>query len=302
MRLIRSVLRPANISLSRQFQWCQVIKPSRTHLHPELMETSNLMHGSHIKWSGRSYAASAPSNTMEVKKSRRRVSKDERRYMVEKYFNKYMEMNAGKFPTVSDAVKDVGGSYYFVRQILQELIYNSKMSSMSTKDALVEKETLNKDAISTNFAEVSRTSKLQEIISPSSKLESTDPGSKTYELEQGPQSSVTVEANINDETQIFSAVSAKSEHVGTESHRSVDEPENCLAVDPQNNIRKETIHEDQLKFDGLQPKSEPQESIEVSGRELDEVPSKELEPQKKSSMWKNLKSFANEILDIWRRS
>ncbi|EYU36306.1 hypothetical protein MIMGU_mgv1a014376mg [Erythranthe guttata] len=191
-----------------------------------------------------------------------------------------MEMNPGKFPTVSDAVKDVGGSYYFVRQILQELIYNSKLSSMK----------------------VSRTSKLPEIISPSSKVESTDPGSKTYELEQGPQSSVTVEANINDETQIFSAVNAKSEDVGTESHHSVDEPESCLTLDPQNNIRKETIHEDKVKFDGLQPKSEPQESVEVSGRELDEVPSKELEPQKKSSMWKNLKSFANEILDIWRRS
>ncbi|KAL9143769.1 hypothetical protein ABFS82_14G255500 [Erythranthe guttata] len=302
MRLIRSVLRPATISLSRQFQWCQVIKPSRTHLHPELMETSNLMHGSHIKWSGRSYAASAPSNTMEVKKSRRRVSKDERRYMVEKYFNKYVEMNAGKFPTVSDAVKDVGGSYYYVRQILQELIYNSKMSSMSTKDALVEKETLNKDEISANFAEVSRTSKVREIVSPSSKVESTDPGSETYELEQGPQSSVTVEANINDETQIFSAVSAKSEDVGPESHHSVDEPESCPTLDPQNNIRKETIHEDKVKFDGLQPKFEPQESVEVSGRELDEVPTKELEPQKKSSVWKNLKSFANEILDIWRRS
>ncbi|XP_012838724.1 PREDICTED: uncharacterized protein LOC105959218 [Erythranthe guttata] len=239
---------------------------------------------------------------MEDKNSRRRLSKDERIYMVEIYFNKYMEMNPGKFPTVSDAVKDVGGSYYFVRQILQELIYNSKLSSMSTKDALVEKQTLNKDEISTNFAEVSRTSKLPEIISPSSKVESTDPGSKTYELEQGPQSSVTVEANINDETQIFSAVNAKSEDVGTESHHSVDEPESCLTLDPQNNIRKETIHEDKVKFDGLQPKSEPQESVEVSGRELDEVPSKELEPQKKSSMWKNLKSFANEILDIWRRS
>lgn len=37
-------------------------------------------------------------------------------------------MNAGKFPTASDAKKNVGGGYYVVRQILQELEYNSSLT------------------------------------------------------------------------------------------------------------------------------------------------------------------------------
>ena len=37
-------------------------------------------------------------------------------------------MNAGKFPTASNAMKQVGGSYYIVRKILQELEYKSKLS------------------------------------------------------------------------------------------------------------------------------------------------------------------------------
>lgn len=38
-------------------------------------------------------------------------------------------MNAGKFPTASFAVKQVGGSYYTVRKIIQELQYKSKLTS-----------------------------------------------------------------------------------------------------------------------------------------------------------------------------
>lgn len=37
-------------------------------------------------------------------------------------------------------------------------------------------------------------------------------------------------------------------------------------------------------------------------RELPRVPAEDAEPQRKSSMWTNLKSFANEILSIWKRS
>ncbi|CAA2996624.1 Hypothetical predicted protein [Olea europaea subsp. europaea] len=44
-------------------------------------------------------------------------------------------MNAGKFPTASDARKEVGGSYYTIRQILQELEYNSKMSPIDIREA-----------------------------------------------------------------------------------------------------------------------------------------------------------------------
>lgn len=38
-------------------------------------------------------------------------------------------MNGGKFPNISLAQKQVGGSYYTVRKIIQELQHKSKMSS-----------------------------------------------------------------------------------------------------------------------------------------------------------------------------
>lgn len=41
---------------------------------------------------------------------------------------RYRAMNAGKFPTPSYAHKQVGGCYYIVRRILQELQYTAKMS------------------------------------------------------------------------------------------------------------------------------------------------------------------------------
>lgn len=40
-------------------------------------------------------------------------------------------MNAGAFPTVSCAKKELGGSYYVVKSILQELQYKAKMSPWS---------------------------------------------------------------------------------------------------------------------------------------------------------------------------
>jgi len=55
--------------------------------------------------------------------------------MIDYYCNSYFgiicrhrALNAGRFPTVSHAQKQVGGSYYVVREIIQELEYSHKMS------------------------------------------------------------------------------------------------------------------------------------------------------------------------------
>ncbi|KAK4434425.1 hypothetical protein Salat_0605300 [Sesamum alatum] len=299
MRLIRSVLRPANIGLSRRFQ---VTKTSSARLCP-VIERSSMVHGSNTQWRGRSYAASASSDTVECRKARRRVSKDERKSMVENYVNKYREMNAGKFPSVSDAVKGVGGSYYVVRQILQELQYNSKISPADAKDASLEKIFVSKDEISTKSVEVSQTRELGEV-SAISKMATAKSRSKSFKSKKRPQSSISVEESINDETQLFSAVSDRSKDVGTQSHRPSDEPKSSLHPNPEHNGKQEIIHEDKLKFDGLRTEAEPQESTgsEISRRELHKVPTEDAEPQSKTSVWQNLKSFANGIFSRWKRS
>lgn len=110
-------------------------------------------------------------------------------------------MNAGKFPTVSDAMKDVGGSYYFVREILQELIYKSKMSPIGTKDTSLEKIVLNKDEISTNTAEVSQTRKLEDSLLSEAEIRSSN--SNSFEPKQGRQSSTKAKVCISDGTWLF---------------------------------------------------------------------------------------------------
>lgn len=67
--------------------------------------------------------------------------------------NRYREKTEGKFPSPSDTMKDVGGSYYVVRQILQEMIYNSKQSSMACKDTSLDKSTRKKNEMIYNSKE-----------------------------------------------------------------------------------------------------------------------------------------------------
>lgn len=54
---------------------------------------------------------------------------------------RYRISNAGKFPTTSAAQKQVGGSYYVIRQILQEIQYKFKLSNVSKKDEVQLKKT-----------------------------------------------------------------------------------------------------------------------------------------------------------------
>ncbi|PPR93077.1 hypothetical protein GOBAR_AA27595 [Gossypium barbadense] len=111
---------------------------------------------------GRSFAASLPSPSDSPK--RKRVSKDERRDLIESFVNRtrvwhdicalangnclmtincqaglarsgklqYKSLNGGKFPSVTAAQKEVGGSYYVVRKVLQELEYKSKICSSNS--------------------------------------------------------------------------------------------------------------------------------------------------------------------------
>ncbi|XP_020221406.1 uncharacterized protein LOC109804062 isoform X2 [Cajanus cajan] len=94
-----------------------------------------------VQQRGWSYAASVSSDEPDAQKGRKRVTRQERRAMVESFVNKYRAENAGKFPTISDTKKQAGGGYYVVREIVLELQYKSKMnSSKGVDEILVEKQ------------------------------------------------------------------------------------------------------------------------------------------------------------------
>ncbi|CAI9776343.1 unnamed protein product [Fraxinus pennsylvanica] len=276
MRLVRSMFWSPNVRHYRQFR--------RHNANPRqvYIETSSIGHSSIIKWRGRLFSASVPSDTNEVKKSRKKVSKDERRAMVENFVNKYKAMNAGKFPTAFKAMKEAGGSYYFIRQILQELEYNSKMSSMGTKDlSSVGNYSMKKNEMST-----------EELSSGSS----TDAAQVSGNVS-------TFDANISKDGQIYNENSLEnqnSNYVATKPHRGVGEVDKILHSHPQkpeDYVKEETGSDDTLKFDRLKPKAQKGKS----SRELYREPSEDAEPEGKSSVWENLKSLANGFLGIWRK-
>ncbi|KAA3483663.1 serrate RNA effector molecule-like protein isoform X1 [Gossypium australe] len=101
---------------------------------------------------GRSFAASLPSPSDSPK--RKRVSKDERRDLIESFVNRYKSVNAGKFPSVTAVQKEVGGSYYVVRKVLQELEYKSKICSSNSSYENLSAKAANKRDKSFSVVEV----------------------------------------------------------------------------------------------------------------------------------------------------
>ncbi|KAB1212982.1 hypothetical protein CJ030_MR5G025793 [Morella rubra] len=113
---------------------CKFHRISLRYVLTVCRDINEVVRGSSTQWRGKSYAASAASSDIpsDAQRRRKRVSIDERQAMVECFVNKYRQMNAGKFPQISVARKQVGGSHYTVRKIIQELEYKSKMSRKGT--------------------------------------------------------------------------------------------------------------------------------------------------------------------------
>ncbi|KAL2555595.1 uncharacterized protein Fot_00334 [Forsythia ovata] len=77
-------------------------------------------------WVGQTFALST-SNDSRGRKSRIRRSKEERKEMVESFINKYQKSNNGNFPSLNLTHKEVGGSFYTVREIVREIIQENRV-------------------------------------------------------------------------------------------------------------------------------------------------------------------------------
>ncbi|XP_051120045.1 uncharacterized protein LOC127243870 [Andrographis paniculata] len=75
-------------------------------------------------WSGQVVALAANNDS---KKSRIRRSKEERKEMVESFIKRYQSSNAGNFPSLNLTHKEVGGSFYTVREIVREIIQENRV-------------------------------------------------------------------------------------------------------------------------------------------------------------------------------
>ncbi|XP_021296183.1 uncharacterized protein LOC110425596 [Herrania umbratica] len=84
------------------------------------------MHAIKGGWVGQTFAL-AKCNEQGGKKSRIRRSKEERKAMVESFIRKYQKSNNGNFPSLNLTHKEVGGSFYIIREIVREIIQENKV-------------------------------------------------------------------------------------------------------------------------------------------------------------------------------
>ncbi|XP_066328050.1 uncharacterized protein [Miscanthus floridulus] len=73
---------------------------------------------------GKAHAAPLPAQEPPPK-GRKRISMQERRALIVEFVENYRASNEGKFPTIITNICDqIGGSFYTVRPVLQEMVYN----------------------------------------------------------------------------------------------------------------------------------------------------------------------------------
>ncbi|KAL2554789.1 DNA binding [Forsythia ovata] len=84
------------------------------------------MHTIRGGWVGQTFAL-ATSNDSGGRKSRIRRSKEERKTMIESFVKKYQKSNNGNFPSLNLTHKEVGGSFYTVREIVREIIQENRV-------------------------------------------------------------------------------------------------------------------------------------------------------------------------------
>ncbi|XP_057798847.1 LOW QUALITY PROTEIN: uncharacterized protein LOC131014776 [Salvia miltiorrhiza] len=84
------------------------------------------MQAGKVGWAGQAFAL-ASSNDSGGKKTRVRRSKEERKSIAESFIKKYQNSNDGNFPSLNLTHKEVGGSFYTVREIVREIIQENRV-------------------------------------------------------------------------------------------------------------------------------------------------------------------------------
>ncbi|XP_078446402.1 uncharacterized protein LOC144715333 isoform X2 [Wolffia australiana] len=77
-------------------------------------------------WAGQRFAM-AKGSDFEGKKHRSRMTKEERKKVVESFVTRHRASNNGKFPSLNLTHKEVGGSFYIVREIVREIIQENRI-------------------------------------------------------------------------------------------------------------------------------------------------------------------------------
>ncbi|XP_061950887.1 uncharacterized protein LOC133673956 isoform X2 [Populus nigra] len=267
-------------------------------------EVANAIHGANMQWRARSYAASVPSHMPQSYKSQKRVSKDDRRAMVESYVNKYRETHAGKFPSISDARKQVGGNYYFIRKIVQELEYKSKISSSNSGNKKKELPIVSEPLVKVkNMSTGGAMSDMRTQCDPRA-VPLNDVGDTSYrylEVEAGLQTCEKVVSQefgnpISPEHSDTVGTQAAS-HIRKHETKNVSHPGLVEAENDQEKLSafKRVMDADHSKHNEGSPYLDKHEK-DISSTHADGA-----ELPKNLTVWGSLKSFADGLVSMWRK-
>ncbi|GMI75398.1 hypothetical protein HRI_001209100 [Hibiscus trionum] len=296
----------------------------------------------------RSFAASLPSPSDSPK--RKRISKAERRALIESFVNRYRSMNAGKFPSITEAKKEVGGSFYVVRKVLQELEYKPNVCSSSSSYEKLSAKVVNKEDKSFSVVEVVSTGLgIQDATCAKAvdDVKILDTNDKQLEADRDSFHDFVSEENSVvkiDAKGLERQADDKVEDVGIDSsdkfqmfpnkQKSVKATDQDLESEELSKTEFQGVESDfgVVKGDILKEETEigneeGDEKVQTPSKELlgsgsPELKAEQLKPfveeekyarnhsseqtndaesSKKSSLWGNLKSFADGIINIWRK-
>lgn len=247
-------------------------------------EISSLVPGSNVQQSG--WSSDAPSTP-----KRKRITSADRRALLEIYVNKYRAMNSGKFPTPTSAVKEVGGSYYSIKKMLQEMEYNFKSSCVETKKQTKDEDT----TVSREIAVTSQKVSNRQITMNQNLYEDAWLESAAANLNKNSQKMEGLEPSASSEdTRNNNITRDDTGNIATESHDQCDEkPEHKFWFqDSESKVEQQHDHDGIRNINRDMPESQKDE--ELKEKEASSSSSS-------SSIWGNLKSLASGFINIWKK-
>ncbi|XP_078167190.1 hydroxyproline-rich glycoprotein family protein isoform X2 [Carex rostrata] len=263
---------------------------------------------------GKSYAASVKDETTKTHRIRKGIPKKERRAMIVSFVEKYRASNEGRFPHVSKVIKEIGGSYYVAREIVQELEYKYKyklvQAGQSNLAQPVElKESSNGTSSDLIGEKVASTVAVANKVTRKGRQRSTEAEGVKKEEVCGKSTDVSVEEQgrlvaTNDTTTNMDKTqpSFQGKEVKEAIRETITQP--SLKVKEVIESRKvetitETVEETPVKSEKFMMRDEIPMPEEIKGKQKSNE--HDQSSTEKGSIWGDLKSISDKIINFWKK-
>ncbi|KAA0033854.1 hypothetical protein IC582_027750 [Cucumis melo] len=270
-------------------------------------ELDNFVPNSNRWWRGRSYVPSVASDIPGPVKDRKRVPIEKRRAMIESFVHKYKASNTGKFPSLATTFKEVGGSYYVVRKIIQELQNESSLSYLKGRSKKSFQETeiksngsLTEESLNVSGKHLEAASELQKSSCAENTLSAADDVSHSVlpmrsNLLEDSEDIISSHKKPYDDDKKFDI----SQQVSTESHALKNERDVVSDVHLESRTSEELKHEEGPYGKEQQVQSSPElHRVNIKTRTVDEAQHTAIE----SKPWgERIKSIVDGIFNMWRK-